>query len=332
MTTRPNILLFGAGAIGTIYIHILQQAGCNVTAVCRSNYAAAATNGFHISSQKYGNVHVSPTVVRTPQEAADNHKASGSRGFDYVLVTAKAFPGSSPTGAELLRPVVGPDTAIALVQNGIGIEDEWKAAYPENPILSCVVYLPATQTSPGHVSMGDLERLEIGTFPCEAPAAHKGAGEKLKGLIEAGGGTATLHDDVQLKRWSKALVNSSWNPVCALARSRDVAVMASSPAATEYVRALMREVAAVARACGYGGIGEEEVEMQLGRAKARVGTRGIEPSMMADALHGRRMEVEAIVGNVVRLGKERGVGVERLEGVYVLVKALDESLAAAREG
>jgi 2-dehydropantoate 2-reductase len=172
----PNILVHGSGAIGAIYIYLLLRAGCSVTAVCRSNYTAVKTNGFTLNSDKYGqNIHFHPNVVRSPEEAASQHGP-----FDFIVVSTKAFPGQESSTPEILKPAVTQGkTTIVLIQNGIGIEPEYATAFPTNPLLSCVVYLPTTQTSPGHIHMGAVERLQIGTFaplstssqPSEAAAA-----------------------------------------------------------------------------------------------------------------------------------------------------------------
>lgn len=92
------------------------------------------------------------------------------------------------------------------------------------------------------------------------------------------------------------------------------------------IRDVMLEIASVAHACGEDCINEELIDFQLGRAMKR-GLPGVQPSMMADALEGRRMEVEAIVGGVVRLAREKGVKVPMLRCVYVLANALDKSFA-----
>ena len=92
----------------------------------------------------------------------------------------------------------------------------------------------------------------------------------------------------------------------------------------------MLEIASVAQACGYKEINEELVDYQLGRAKVRP-LPGVEPSMLADALAGRALEVDAIVGNTVEIAREKRVKVPLLEGVYMMVKSLDESLRRRRE-
>ncbi|KIW20235.1 hypothetical protein PV08_00810 [Exophiala spinifera] len=320
----PRILIFGTGSIGAVYAYIFSRAipSENIFAVCRSNYAAASSGGFTINSTLFGqNLKVRPRVVRTVDEAVSQ---SNGKAFDYIIVTAKAVP-STPSLPEQISPAVSETSTVVLVQNGIAIEDIYSSAFPRNPLLSCVVYLPATQTSPGTISHGEIERLHIGTYPATAPPSHKTAAESFASLLESAGGTAFVHDDVQAERWTKLVVNAAWNPICALSQSRDVQFMHSSPEATALVRRVMLEIAAVANAAGYPELSESTVDHQLGRAQAR-SLPGVEPSMMADALARRNMEVDAIVGNALRVADEKGVQTPLLKVIYALIKALDESL------
>jgi 2-dehydropantoate 2-reductase len=321
--SRPNILLFGTGAVGAVYLYLLSKT-CSTTAVCRSNYTAAKTSGFTINSPLiFGrNLHFAPRVARTCAEAT----TFDTKPYDYIVVCSKVTPGVIPT---LIAPAVTPGlTVLVLLQNGINIELEYAAAFPTNPIVSGVIYLPVTQTSPGTIEHGDIERLELGPYPSTASPAPTTA---FAALIRAGGGTAEVWEDVQFKRWSKLVVNASWNPICALSRSSDVMFLnlSEGPAVSEFVLAVMLEIVAIAQAHGYADVNEGVALTQLERAKQRVVTtngKGSEPSMLADAREGRRMEVEAIVGNAVRLGREKSVQCVRLETIYALVKGLDESV------
>lgn len=326
----PKILLFGSGAIGTIYVYLLLKAGCDVTAVCRSNYEAAKADGFLIDSDMYGKaIHIRPKVVRTPREATSN----GS--FDYVLVCSKALPGPKPSTPELIAPAVTEGkTCIVLIQNGIGIEDEYALTFPNNPLLSCVVYLPTTQIEPGRVQMGNLELLQIGAYPASASdSTHvRAAADTLSQSLKSAGGNPHLFDDIQPKRWSKLLINASWNPICALTLSRDAAYLQSSSMAEQFVNDVMLEVVSLAQAMGYEEITTQAAKDQLARALERVGGAGIEPSMLVDVLTGRRMEVEVILGTPVRMAREKGLSVPRLESLYVLAKALDEANALRQPG
>ena len=100
-------------------------------------------------------------------------------------------------------------TAICLAQNGIAIEEDYARLYPENTIISGVVYLPVTQVEPGVVEMAPLERFEIGTYPANASAAAKAQTQRLSDIWKAGGATAPVFDDVQPLRWVKVAINVS---------------------------------------------------------------------------------------------------------------------------
>lgn len=327
--TRPKILLHGSGAIGTIYVYLLHKAGYDVTAVCRSNYEAANSNGFLIDSDKYGkNIRFHPKVVRTPEEASSDGP------FDYVIVSTKAIP-DAQTSKVIAPAVTKARTCIVLIQNGIGIENEYADMFPENPLLSCVVYLPTTQTSPGHIQMGHFEKLEVGTFPVTAYTSNYGvqvAADRFMEMMKEAGSQVIWSVDIQEQRWNKLLLNAPWNPMCALSLSRDAAFLLSSPGADKLVHDVMLEVVAIAQKLGYNSISAQAATEQLERAGGRVGGKGIEPSMLVDVLNGRKMEVETILGNPVKVAQGLGVEVPRMELLYGLTKALDAAMAYRQAG
>ncbi|KAK3708758.1 hypothetical protein LTR37_011279 [Vermiconidia calcicola] len=324
-----KILLHGSGAIGTIYVYLLLEAGYDITAICRSNYEAAKSNGFLIDSDKYGKgIRIRPKVVRTPSEAAE------AGPYDYLIVSTKALPDAETS--RLIEPAVTKGrTTIVLIQNGIGIEDEYAELFPDNPILSCVVYLPTTQFEPGHIQMGNFESLEVGTYPASAyheKVGFKEAADQFMQIMQKAGSQAKWFDDVQEKRWNKLLLNAPWNPICALTLSRDAAFLGSSPGADLLIEGVMLEVVAIAQKLGYMSITVEAAKEQLKRAADRVGGKGIEPSMLVDVLNGRRMEAETILGNPVKVAKSLGIEAPRLELLYGLTKALDEAVALKQPG
>ncbi|KAI5863350.1 6-phosphogluconate dehydrogenase C-terminal domain-like protein [Durotheca rogersii] len=367
--SAPRVLIFGTGSLGACYAWVLSRVlpASHITAVCRSNYEEARRNGFTINSELWGNnLNVRPRVSRTVSDAvrqlrleqqqqqqqqdtiSDTASSSPSSCFDYVIVATKAVP-TTPTAAELIAPAVVPGrTAIVLLQNGIGIEATFAARFqPANAVLSAVAYLPATRVGPTVVRHTEVERLEVGTYPSTAPAAHREAAERFVALLGTAGATARLRDDIQRSRWAKLLVNASWNPVCALTRLRDRqfldATSSSSPSpppsslggvqdggeddGRQFIEDVMHEIAAVARARGYTDVDAELVTRQASRAAAR-DPPGVEPSMLADALQGRTLEVEAIVGNVVRMARQERVPVPMLRTVYFLAKGLNEGIVS----
>jgi 2-dehydropantoate 2-reductase len=308
-----KVLVFGTGGVGGIYAYILEKGGAEVTAVCRSNYDAVVANGIAIDSDIFGNVHARPTAVKSVEDAKGP--------FDYILVTAKAFPGTS----KYIAAAVSPGTAIVLGQNGIDTEAEYAEAYPNNIIISGVVYLPTTQTSPGIIRMGPLQVFHIGTYPAKASPEAKKAVQDFFITFSKGGGGMVTHDDVQQQRWIKLLANVPWNPSCALTRCDDANFLRSSPEAEIAVRGLMAEVTAVSGAAGYP-ISAEVIEEQLSRPKSRMDKGGKEPSMLTDVRWNRPLEVEAILGNTIKVARRLKVETPRLDLIYALTKGLDYSI------
>jgi 2-dehydropantoate 2-reductase len=310
----PSVLFFGVGSVGAIYLYVLSRV-CAPTAVCRSNYNIIRDQGFTINSSIFGkNVTVKPKVVRTCEEAV----AQQSAPFDYLIVTSKATLNTIPNA---IKPAVTPGhTVIVLIQNGIGIEEEYALAFPDNPIVSAAVYCKAIQRPAGIITHDEIERLELGAYPSSAPSIYATA---FTSLMKSAGATVIFYTDVQYLRWYKLLMNVSWNPICALTLSTDVGFLTSSVDATQFVLDVMLEARDIAHAYGYD-ISMEAVDKQLGMAKARI-ERGnaVEPSMLQDVKEGRRLEVEPILGNAVRMGREKGVVCAKLEVLYLLIKALD---------
>ncbi|KAL1609563.1 hypothetical protein SLS59_001069 [Nothophoma quercina] len=321
--SQPRVLLFGAGGVGTVYLWLLSKTS-TTTAVCRSNYDVAKKDGFIINSSIFGQgIHFRPNVVRSCEEVL----SADAPPFDYIVVCSKAIPGIVP---KCIAPVVTPGhTVIVLLQNGVGIEEEYQTAFPTNPIVSTVLYFPATQRPVGVIKHGEIERIEIGAYPSSAPSQHA---EAFTQLVQSAGATAIFHKDIQLIRWTKLLINASWNPICALAFSKDTDVLESFDGAPDVIEAVMMEIRDIAVAHGYN-ITPEKVQFELGRAKARIPVHaGIEPSMLQDVQTGRRIEVEAIVGNPVRMGRAKGVKCDRLELLYVLAKTLDLHMGRKLDG
>ncbi|KAL2811536.1 ketopantoate reductase PanE/ApbA C terminal-domain-containing protein [Aspergillus granulosus] len=356
----PRILVVGTGSIGIVYSMILARAGADLSCICRSNHTAATTTGFTVYSTIFGTETFHPGAVYA---SIDEAIQKSTKPYDFILVTTKAFPSreqgingsrSSPgsqsetsSSSSSSRP--HKPTAIVLIQNGLGIEREYRAHFPHNPIISCVAYLPTTQTAPAVVHHTEVERLQLGMFPGAGSSGEQDPGgpsscsssavTTLAGLLRAGGATAEIHADIQIARWRKLIGNASWNPICALSRCRDLEFLSQTPSSTreaagrvttplarEVVQRVMEEVVSVARAAGYAGdIGVDDVSMQLARSDSR-SWPGVEPSMLADVRAGRAMEVEAVLGEVVRVAREVGVEVPRLECLYTLLLGLNWSL------
>ncbi len=305
---QATVLVIGTGAIGSFYGGKLALAGADVSVVCRSDYETVKARGVQIKSP-HGDFHFMPgRVLKSPGEYG---------GFpDFVLVATKVLPNSNVT--ELIRDVVGPDTSIVLVQNGVEIENPFAEAYPQNEIISGLAVIAVSRIRPGEVEHYDHGRLTIGRFP----SGRSSKAEKLCSLIGSAGVPCEVTSNVVTARWKKLVWNASFNPISALGNADTHAIMASEESAN-LVRRVMEEVLLTAMAVAH------ELPPSL-IAHNLEGTAAMKPyktSMLLDFEAGRPMEVEAILGNAVRAARRTGIPVPHLESLYALLKLLDRKSA-----
>ena len=319
----PRILVFGTGNIGAVYSCILDRGGAEISCVCRSNYSEVKARGLRVESSILGDRTSKPNVAQNVDEAL----SISQQPFDHVVVCTKAVPATTSATIRLIRPAIIPGlTSIVLIQNGLGVEEPYHAAFPGTTIISGVAYVPTTQVSPGIFSHSEMERLHLGLYGADQPLKAAAQLDSFASLIRRGGGTAILENDVQVERWRKIVANGAVNPICALSRCRDGQLMKVAPLATDLLKKVMLEIVAIAQAAGYGeAVSADTVETQLARSLSRP-YPGVQPSMMADALEGGKLEVEAIVGRLVKIGHDKHVEIPRLDTLLILLQGLDAAL------
>ncbi|KAL7419931.1 hypothetical protein Q5752_005850 [Cryptotrichosporon argae] len=322
--SKPNVLLFGLGAIGSVYATLLTLSGeAAVHVVARSTYSQVKAHGLKLKSDKFGDQHVRfDGVYKDCEDAARSGKT-----FDYVLCANKAVIAPDAFSA-LIAPVVSPTTSIVILQNGVGAEAPLHVAFPSVTVISAVVWTGAKSLADadGTATFQQFNRegLTIGVDYRDGGAGREEDEARLAtltGWLEKAGGECTVTKDIQSERWIKVIWNCTWNSLTAATRLRTNHIFGSSETALPLCHALMEEVVAVARAKGLC-IPDGTVE-RLIKQCTDVGGPGLPSSMMADNEAGRPMEVEVILGVPAKEGKRLGVPVPILTTLYTIVKALD---------
>lgn len=145
-------------------------------------------------------------MYKTPADAA----TSGP--FDYVLCANKALLSAKPSLEELLAPVITENTAIALLQNGVGNEEPLHKAFPRNTIISAVVWTGGKVEAPGAdgthtVSQFSRESLTMGVdYSPELKKEDEDAKlNLLKEILAKGNSDSVITDDIQSARWVKVV-------------------------------------------------------------------------------------------------------------------------------
>ncbi|KAL7409359.1 6-phosphogluconate dehydrogenase [Mrakia frigida] len=332
MSAAPlQVLLFGMGGIGSTYACILQLAGgCEVSVIARSNLKQIQEKGLDFESSALGNKKgiKFAGAYRTPEEA---HAAVPV--FDYVICCSKALLSVLPALETTIAPAVTPGkTTVMIVQNGVGAEAPLKAAFPSNPLLTCVTWIGAAQPTPGLVINNNLPSpcMQFGPFYAEgaSDAGEMESANKLNALFsKVEGVKGEVIEDMQTERWKKVIWNAAWNPTTALVQYNTAKFMAATPYSVDLCRNLMKEVVAVAQALGHK-VPDSEVDVLMARCQAH--TQGLNSSMQADVANGSQTEVEVILGTPLREAKRLGMSVPILETLYCCMKAVDLKHADAK--
>lgn len=324
-----EVLVVGAGAVGAFYASRLATVpNCQVSVICRSNYSAVKVNGFRVTSPQYGEYTFIPKNTFAGPDEARSHTQSTHLTWDYILVATKALPDVSDD-SEILSGLVEPNhTAIVLVQNGLGVEDPYASRFPDAAILSAVTIVSAAQPSPGLIKHNRWTRISIGPFlPAPAPPNRTSRSSQLNhDLVQAfqAGGIrdATPHDHATLQfvRWHKVAINASMNPSSVLAGNAPNSTMSSDPEVAMHLKGVMDEVMQAAPRVLGAPFPASFASAERILQSTRKNDSGSVPSMALDWRAGRRMELEVILGNPIRIAREKGVEMPRLQSLYALLR------------
>ncbi|SCU94192.1 LAME_0F06502g1_1 [Lachancea meyersii CBS 8951] len=313
MTEKCNILLIGSGGVGTIASYALEYAGKSaVTSVLRSDYSRVVERGFSINSCDYGQI-----AAFRPSHVVNSVEESKKYGpFDFAIIATKCVP-EVASMIDVIAPAVTANTAIVLVQNGIGIEAEAKARFPNNVVLSGVSMIGSANQN-GHIEHECKDAIKIGFFENENyDRAHlEKVCTRFVDLYSNDRNDCEFDENVKFSRWRKLVYNACLNSVCALT-GVDVGRLELFGGVDTIIREAMREVIAIAKSDGVE-LSEDVIDFMI-RSDDPV---YYSPSMLVDIRKGNLLEIEVINGNPVRIAQEKGIPAPYLTLIYELLKII----------
>lgn len=296
-----KILVIGAGAIGSLYGGKLAQAGAQVSVVARSDFEKVKKSGIEVKSC-FGDFHFTPhEVLRDVKDFRGN--------ADYILVSTKVLPEIDV--ATLIKPALGAETSIILLQNGIHIEKEIATKFPNHNLISALAFVCVGKIAPGVIHHQDYGRLIIGDFP----QGISNKTTKLAEFFKKVNVPVEVSENIQVERWKKLVWNAPFNPISVLAGGINTNQILVNEAARKLVKNVMKEVCILAEIDGCKlpeNIIEKNIEMTEKMTPYKT-------SMLLDFEAKRKMEVEAILGNAIRFAEEKKVEVPYLTSLYGLL-------------
>lgn len=285
-----RILVIGAGGVGGYFGARLQEVGHDVVFAARGAHAAAmAERGLRVFSTR-GDLHL-PEVKLLD-------RLDDPAPFDLVLVCVKL--NDTAAAAEIMRPVIGPETSILSMQNGIDGEAILTGALGRDDILGGATYISAHIKEPGVIEhVTQHAKLVFGEFSGqETPRARAILEAVSSAKVEC-----ELVGAIERQLWRKFVLLTAFSGACTL-RREDSGTLRDSEEGRAFYKSLVQEAVAVGQAKG--------IELPLDFQEKVSGTidtlpAGMKPSMLVDLERGKPLELPWLSGSVARLGAELGV-------------------------
>ena len=306
-----RIAIVGTGAMGSVYAGLLGAAGNEVWALDtdHGHVAAIQSSGLHLEGAS------GDRVVRV--NATTDPSVVGA--VDLVVIATKAM--DVRAAAVSARCLVGPDTVVLPIQNGLGSADVAAEVLGEDRVAVGVAGgFGASLVGPGHAHHHGFELVRLGER--RGPVTPRI--ERIADVWRDAGFTVQTYDDADRLVWEKLICNVCFSGTCTVLRFT-IGETLDDPDAWSVASACAREAYDVARASGIALGFDDPVHYAQAFGRAIPGAR---PSMLLDLLAGRRCEVDAINGAVPPRAAALGLEAPANTAITALVKALEASRGA----
>jgi 2-dehydropantoate 2-reductase len=298
--------ILGSGAVGGYYGARLSQAGHDVTFIARgAHLAAIRENGLQIKSPMLGDF-----VVR----AAAEEDTTRVGPVDVVIVAVKAY--DNATALPLVAPMLGPATSILTLQNGVDSVSELAALYGEAPVIGGTTYIATALEAPGLIEQtGTHRRIAYG----EVFGALPRMSDRVRRIHDALAGADVQSEAVEDGRtpiWEKFIFLAPLAGFTGAARLPIGPVWHDAEIRGQFLEGC-REVERLARAEGVAVAADviDRIREYVGKIPGTMRS-----SLLIDLSQGKRIEVDALLGSVVRRAVRAGIPVPIMATLYAVLK------------
>lgn len=306
-----KVLVMGLGALGSVYAALMKSAGHEVHGVGLSanHIDAASAEGLRVTGAS-GDRTVHLDSVSTTTEGLGS-------AFDLIIIATKAY--DVEQAALDTAPMIGPNTIVQSIQNGVGSMDLIAPHLPQSQLcLGVVGGFGASVLEPGHAHHNGMALIRFSPYS-DLPMAEV---DKAVEIWRSAGFDATSLTDPSRVIWEKLIMNVAFSGPGVL-NKLTIGEMLSNESAWEVSRACLEEAFTVAKALKI----PIEITDPVHHVRTLAGNiPDAKPSMLLDALRGSRGEIDVINGSVVRYGDEVGVPTPVNSTVVNLVKAWETTL------
>ena len=299
----PHVAIVGSGALGLYYGAKLAHSGVPVSFLARRDLAHLQQKGLQIRCTE-GDFHLPHIKVYAESQEIGP--------VDLVIVAIKTTANDSL--GKLLPPLVGPDTAVCTLQNGLGNEELIGSIVGRDRVLCGVCHVCVSRPTPGvasNMSGGNIRFSDLSGG--DTPRA-----QSIAQLFEQAGIRCSVAPSVGSARWYKLVWNVPFNGLSIAEGGIDTAQILANPKFHAKTLVLMNEVMAASTALGFPQ-DPEHPKQEIARTQ-KMGA--YQPSSLLDYLAKKPVELESIWGETLRQGTSAGVPMPELTRLYQKLKQL----------
>jgi 2-dehydropantoate 2-reductase len=312
-----RILVFGAGAIGSfiggLFANVDEH---NVTFIGRpAHIAEIRSSGLHISGKT--ELKLDNKAIRAFKGIEPLKKGCGPP--ELVMVTVKSY--DTVNIISDLKNIIGPETAILSMQNGLSSVEMLREEFPNNVILGGTICHGVTFSEPGKVYHAGFGDTYLGAFE---RSNDNVAGEISRILTNAGIETK-MTKNICGEIWTKLAINASINPITAITGLKNGWLL-KDPKLEKLLGQTCNEVIHVAKNTGIKLPTSERGNILLRTKQVVERTADNKSSMLQDLERGKRTEIDSINGAVVRVGEKNQIGTPFNSTLTTLVKGLEQQV------
>lgn len=301
-----KMAIIGAGAVGGYYGALLSRAGAQVSFIARGVHRdAIRADGLRIVGSVQGDF-----TVRLPAE--DDPARVGQ--VDVVVLTVKTY--DNPSALPLIAPLLGPDTCVLTLQNGVDSADEVATVVGEARVIAGPTYVATAIEAPGVIRQTGTHRRVVFGEVFAAPAEVSPRVRELAALMQAADIHAEAVADARVPLWEKFIYLAPFAAFTGATRRPIGAIREDADSRATFMAAVA-EVEAVARATGVPVAPDTAGRVSTYLDAIPASTRS---SLLIDLQAGKRIEVESLAGSVVRRGASLGVQTPIMRGLYAVLK------------
>ncbi|MCO7176376.1 ketopantoate reductase family protein [Sporolactobacillus kofuensis] len=305
-----KIAVLGAGAIGCYFGGVLAREKVDVTFIAKGRTLERLRDHELIIKSINGD-------FTLPVKVSDAEQLNADINYDFILLAIKS------TALECVIPelqkLTGPRTKIICLLNGIGNEERLAEQFGEDHVIGGSAFISIIREAPGVVNHVGDGKLIIGHWQTgTSDAASEEGLAYLIGVFRKCGLEIELSEHIQQIKWEKLLWNITYNPLTALTRTR-VGEALADPDLYQLLKQISTEFLTVAERAGIH-IGDQ-YKKELLKPDEKI--QNHKTSMLQDLENGCEMELDAILGFVIKTAKSLGLQLKTIETIYHLLRFTD---------